>query len=86
MSVAVRQAIFMLPDDLLNELKQLDGQRQQSCFVAEAVRKELQREKMKSALQASFSAWKDEDHSELQEGVEPYVRSQRRSSRAERTQ
>jgi len=85
MSVAVRQANFMLPDDLLNELKQLVGQRQQSRFVAEAVRKELQREKMKHALQTSFGAWKDEDHPELQGGVEQYVRDQRRSSRAERT-
>jgi hypothetical protein len=85
MSVAVRQANFMLPDDLLNELKQLVGQRQQSRFVAEAVRKELQREKMKHALQASFGAWKDEDHPELLVGVEQYVRDQRRSSRAERT-
>ena len=85
MSVAVRQANFMLPDDLLNELKQLVGPRQQSRFVAEAVRKELQREKMKLALQTSFGAWKDEDHPELLEGVERYVRDQRRSSRAERT-
>ena len=44
MTVLARQANFMLPGDLLNDLKQLVGQRQQSRFVAEAVRKELQRE------------------------------------------
>jgi hypothetical protein len=84
MTVLARQANFMLPDDLLNDLKQLVGQRQQSRFVAEALRKELQREKLKNALKTSFGAWKDEDHPELQGGVEGYIRSQRKSGRAER--
>jgi hypothetical protein len=74
----------MLPDDLLNDLKQLVGQRQQSRFVAEALRKELQREKMKNALKTSFGAWKDEEHEELQGGVDNYVRKLRKSTRLER--
>ncbi|OGU16060.1 MAG: hypothetical protein A2076_05230 [Geobacteraceae bacterium GWC2_53_11] len=75
----------MIPDDLLNDLKQLVGMRQQSRFVAEAIRKELQREKMKNALKNSFGAWKDEDHPELKDGVDHYVRSQRKSTRLDRT-
>jgi len=85
MTVLARQANFMLPDDLLNELKQLVGPRQQSRFVAEALRKELQRERMKNALKTSFGAWKDEDHPELQDGVDRYVRSQRVSTRSKRS-
>jgi len=81
MTVLVRQANFMLPEDLLNDLKQLVGQRQQSRFVAEAVRKELRHEKMKNALKVSFGAWKDEEHPELKDGVERYVREQRKSTR-----
>lgn len=81
MTVLARQANFMLPDDLLNDLKQLVGQRQQSRFVAEALRKELQRERMKNALKTSFGAWKDEDHPELLDGVDHFVRSQRKSTR-----
>ena len=84
MTVLVRQANFMLPDDLLNDLKQLVGQRQQSRFVAEALRKELQREKLKNALKTSFGAWKTEDHPELRGGVDHYVRKQRKSTRSER--
>jgi len=85
MTVLARQANFMIPDDLLNDLKQLVGMRQQSRFVAEAIRKELQREKMKNALKNSFGAWKDEDHPELKDGVDHYVRSQRKSTRLDRT-
>ncbi len=85
MTVLSRQANFMLPEDLLNELRQLVGQRQQSRFVAQALRKELQRERLKNALQTSFGAWKDEDHPELQEGADRFVRKQRKSTRMERT-
>lgn len=85
MTVLARQANFMIPDDLLSDLKQLVGLRQQSRFVAEAIRKELQREKMKNALKNSFGAWKDEDHPELKDGVDHYVRSQRKSTRLNRT-
>lgn len=85
MTVLVRQANFMLPDDLLSDLKQLVGQRQQSRFVADAVRKELRHEKMKNALKVSFGAWRDEDHPELKGGVEQYVREQRRSTRSGRS-
>jgi hypothetical protein len=84
MAALARQANFMLPDDLLNDLKQLVGARQQSRFVAEALRKELQREKIKKVLETSFGAWKDEDHPELQDGVDHYVRNQRKSTRSER--
>lgn len=84
MTTVARQANFMLPDDLLTDLKQLVGLRQQSRFVAEALRKELRREKLKNALKNSFGAWKDEDHPELQGGIEPYIQKLRKSSRAER--
>ncbi len=84
MAALARQANFMLPDDLLNDLKQLVGARQQSRFVAEALRKELQREKIKNVLKTSFGTWKDEDHPELQDGVDHYVLNQRKSTRTER--
>jgi hypothetical protein len=84
MTVLVRQANFMLPEDLLNDLKELVGQRQQSRFVAEAVRKELRHEKMKKALKVSFGAWKEEEHPELKDGVAKYVSEQRKSTRSGR--
>jgi len=85
MTMTIRQANFMLPDDLLNELRQLVGQRQQSRFVAVALRKELQRERMKNALTNSFGAWKDEDHPEFAQGVDQHIRAQRKSTRSGRT-
>lgn len=84
MSGATRQANFLLPEELLEEMKKNVSPRQQSRFVAEAVRKELRRLRLEKALDASFGAWKDEDHPELQEGTGCFVRGLRKSTRTRR--
>ena len=47
----------------------------------EELRKTLQHERIKNALKTCFGAWKDEDHPELQSGVNHYVRNQRKATR-----
>ncbi len=84
MTTATRQANFLLPDDVIEELKASVPRRQQSKVVAEALRKELKRLKLAKALQTSFGAWKEKDHPELKQGVEPYVRGLRASTRQHR--
>jgi hypothetical protein len=84
MTVATRQANFLLPDDVLSELKSSVPKRQQSRVVAEALRKELRRIKLAKALQTSFGAWKDKGHPELKKGTEAFVRSLRASTRDRR--
>jgi hypothetical protein len=78
---ATRQANFLLPDDVLNELKSSVPKRQQSRVVAEALRKELKRLKLAKTLQTSFGLWKDKLHPELKRGTEAFVRSLRSSAR-----
>jgi len=41
---------------------------------------------LKNVLETSFGAWRDEDHPELREGVDSYVRNLRKSSRSDRIQ
>ncbi len=81
MTTGTRQANFLLPDDVLNELKSSVPQRQQSKVVAEALRKELKRIKLSRVLETSFGAWKEKDHPELKKGTEAFVRSLRTSTR-----
>ncbi len=45
----------------------------------------VQCEKMKNALKSNFGAWKDENHPELQDGVDYHVRNLRKSTRSGRT-
>ena len=84
MRSATRQANFLLPEELLEELKANVSSRQQSRFVAEALKKELQRVRLAKALETSFGAWKESDHPELAKGAEAFVRKLRKSTRAKR--
>lgn len=84
MSSSTKQANFLLPEDLLDELKMTVSKRQQSKVVADALRKELKRLKLEKVLQTSFGAWKDKNHPGLKEGTEAFVRKLRRSSRLRR--
>lgn len=81
MSTATRQANFLLPEDLVKELRKSVPRREQSKVIAEALRKELKLLKLQKALETSFGAWKDEDHPELQEGTEAFIKSLRKSDR-----
>jgi hypothetical protein len=79
-----RQANFSLPNDLLEELRRQVPRGEQSKVVADAVRKELLRMRFRRAIDDAFGAWKAEDHPELEEGTEHYLRRLRRSSRTTR--
>jgi hypothetical protein len=84
MSTITKQANFLLPEDVLNELKTSVPIRQQSKVVTEALRKELKRIKLAKALETSFGAWKSKDHPELNKSTEAFVREIRTSTRMRR--
>ena len=75
MGAGTKQANFLLPDDVLNELKASVSKRERSKVVAEAIRKELKRFKLQKAIQSCFGAWKEADHPELKEGTEKFIRT-----------
>ncbi|MBI5208025.1 MAG: hypothetical protein HY934_09600 [Candidatus Firestonebacteria bacterium] len=84
MSTITKQANFLLPVDLLVELKRIVGVREQSKVVAEALKKELKRIKLENVIQSSFGAWQDINHPELEEGTNTYIRQIRKSTRTSR--
>ena len=81
MNTLTKQANFLLPKDLLEDLKKSVPRMEQSKVVAEALKKELKRIKLKTALEESFGTWKSSDHPELAEGTDKYIRRTRKSSR-----
>lgn len=81
MGAATKQANFLLPEDLLEELKRTVSPRRQSRFVTEALRKELTRLRLANAIDESFGAWKEKDHPDLAKGPDAYIRRLRRSTR-----
>jgi hypothetical protein len=81
MGAVTKQANFLLPEDLIEELKRAVSPRRQSRFVTEALRKELMRLRLAKAIEESFGSWKDEDHPDLAKGTDSCVRRMRRSTR-----
>jgi hypothetical protein len=64
----------ILPEDLLSEVDALVGQRGRSAFLIEVLRQEIKRRRLLTALSHPEPAWKDEDHPELADGAEAWVR------------
>ncbi len=81
----LQQANFLMPDDLLEELRRTVPKGQQSKVVAQALERELRRIRFLRNLDKQFGAWKKEPHPELKLGVERYVRGLRRSTRGKRS-
>ncbi|MBI2863162.1 MAG: hypothetical protein HYX94_01185 [Chloroflexi bacterium] len=80
----VRQANFLLPVDLIEELRRSVPRREQSKLAVDALRNELRRLCLRRSLDESFGAWSEELHPELAKGVEHFIRAGRQSSRRAR--
>lgn len=77
----LKQANFLLPQELVDEMHELVSRGEQSKFAARALDAELKRLKFEKAINSCFGAWCKEKHPELERGVERFIRKQRRSSR-----
>lgn len=54
---SLKQANFLIPEDVLEDLRHFVPRGEQSSVVSEALRRELKRRKLLTALQSSFGAW-----------------------------
>lgn len=78
MAGSLRQANFLLPEDILDELRRLVPRGEQSRVVGEALRHELKRLQFRRALDTAFGGWTGARHPELGRGARAWVRSLRR--------
>jgi len=81
MARSLRQANFLLPEDLIIELRRIVPRGEQSRVVGEALRHELKRLRFRQTLGAVFGAWRRARHPELSRGSRAFVRSLRRERR-----
>jgi metal-responsive CopG/Arc/MetJ family transcriptional regulator len=75
------KAHIVLAPEILEEVDQVAGKRRRSCFIEEATREKLEREKFLKVLDETKGAWKDKNHPHLTRAkdVEQYVREKRQS-------
>lgn len=72
-----KRAHVILPDDLLADVDALVGPRGRSVFLTEVIREAVNRRRLLALLSSPEPIWKDEDHPELAEGAEAWVRRMR---------
>jgi Arc/MetJ-type ribon-helix-helix transcriptional regulator len=75
-----RRAHVVLPVDLVADIDKLVGKRGRSAFLTEVARREVMIRRQREALRDAAGAWKDEDHPELKDGAEAWVRKIRDES------
>jgi hypothetical protein len=76
-----QRAHIVLPQDLLAEIDGLVGPRGRSAFLVETVRAELQRRRLLEFLRSDEPIWRQEDHPELANGSEAWIRLLRSEGR-----
>jgi hypothetical protein len=72
--MSVRRAHVVLPEDLVEEIDRVVGARKRSAFLADLARRELKRRRLMEILARPDPIWKDDDHPELADGAEAWVR------------
>ena len=63
-----------MPEDLVEEIDRVVGARKRSAFLADLARRELKRRRLMEILAHPDPIWKDDDHPELADGDEAWVR------------
>lgn len=72
--------MVQIPRDLATEIDKLVGERQRTLFIVNLVERELRRRQQLEALQSTAGSWKDEDHPELADGAESWIREMRQGA------
>ncbi len=79
-TLGTHRAHILLPEELVANIDALVGQRGRSAFLVEAAQHEVRRRTQIAALKAATGSWHDEDHPELAQGSEAWVRNMREES------
>jgi hypothetical protein len=75
-----QRAHIVLPQELVVEIDAMVGPRGRSAFLVETARAELRRRRLLSFMRDDRPIWKDQDHPELAEGTQPWVKKIRSQS------
>jgi hypothetical protein len=75
--MAQKRAHVFLPEGLLADIDHFIGKGKRSSFITEIVEREVKRQKLLRALDDARGCWKNEDHPELKNGSEAWVKQLR---------
>jgi hypothetical protein len=75
--MARHRTLVTLPPDLVAEIDLMVGARKRSAFLAELARREIKRQRLLKVFESPEPLWRDDDHPELKDGAEDYIRKLR---------
>ena len=77
-----------IPEDLTTRIDNIAGQENRIDFIVEVLEDEIRRRQQLEALEEAAGCWKDEDHPELANGSDSFIRGLRNEAaqRLERIQ
>jgi hypothetical protein len=75
--MGTQRAHIVLPQELIEEIDAVVGPRGRSAFLVETARAEIRRRRLLAFLESDKIYWKDEDHPELADGTDAWVRKLR---------
>ena len=75
-----QRAVIQIPPHLAAELDQLAGPGHRSEFAVEVLNREVQRRRLLKIFENKEPIWKDEDHPELAQGADAWVRQMRQEA------
>jgi hypothetical protein len=78
--MARNRVLVQFPPDLIAEVDRLAGKGKRTAFLVDLARREVKRRRLLKILEDAEPIWKDEDHPELAEGVNEWVRKMRAES------
>lgn len=74
------RTLVPIPRELAVAIDKVAGQKQRTAFIINLVEREIRRREQRDALREAAGTWKDDDHPELAEGADKWVRQIRQES------
>jgi hypothetical protein len=74
------RTLVPIPQHLAAAIDKLAGPKQRAAFIISLVEREIRRREQREALREAAGSWKDEEHPELAEGADKWVRQMRQES------
>lgn len=76
------RTLVPIPPKVVAGIDKIAGHGHRTEFIVELLEREIRRREQLAALQDAASSWKDEEHPELANGAEAWVRQMRQKSEA----
>lgn len=74
------RTLVPIPPQLAAAIDRIAGQKRRAAFIINLVEREVRRRDQRDAIREAAGSWQDQNHSELGQGADKWVREMRQES------